>query len=67
MAKSVISPIRYSDRLKDKRRLNFHCFRGYAKINFHATLSVLVMQSMALARVEAGQLDEIRACARKVY
>ncbi len=57
---------RVFSRLKDKRRLNTHCFRGYAKINLHATLSVLVMQAMALARVEAGQPNAIRTCARKI-
>lgn len=58
---------RVFSRLKDKRRLNLHCFRGFGKINLHSTLSILVMQAMALTRVEAGQLDDIRACARKIF
>ncbi len=57
---------RIFSRLKDKRRLNSHCFRGFSKINLHCTLSILVMDAMALARVEAGQLDDIRTCARKI-
>jgi IS5 family transposase len=58
---------RMFSRLKDKRRLNSHCFRGFSKINLHCTLSVLVMQAMALSRVKAGQVDDIRACARKIF
>jgi transposase len=57
---------RIFSRLKDKRRLNSHCFRGFGKINLHSTLSVLVMQSMALARVQSGHPNEIRACARRI-
>lgn len=57
---------RVFSRLKDKRRLDSHCFRGFQKINLHCILSILVMQAMALVRIEAGQLNEIRACARKI-
>ena len=57
---------RVFSRLKDKRRLNSHCFRGFRKINLHCTLSILVMQAMALAKVQAGQLHEVRVCARRI-
>lgn len=45
---------RVFSRLKDKRRLNSHCFRGFKKINLHCTLSILVMQAIALTKVQAG-------------
>ena len=57
---------RVNSRLKDKRRLNSHCFRGLKKINLHCTLAVLVMQAMALAKVKAGELDALRVTARKI-
>ena len=57
---------RVYSRLKGKRRLNSHCFRGFNKINLHCTLSLLVMQAMALARVKVGQLDQIRVSSRKI-
>ena len=53
-------------RLKQTRRLESHCFRGFESINTHATLSVLVMQSVALTKAKKGQLDELRACVRRV-
>jgi len=55
-----------NSRLKETRRLEAHCFRGYERINMHATLSVLVMQAVALAKAKAGQMDEIRVCVRQV-
>jgi len=57
---------RVFSRLKDKRRLNSHCFRGFGKINLHSTLSVLVMQAMALAKAQAGKPHEIRLSSRKI-
>ncbi len=42
------------------------CFRGLESINTHATLSVLVMQSVALAKIKAGRIDEVRMCVRQV-
>jgi hypothetical protein len=57
---------RVNSRLKDKRRLDSHCFRGLDKMNLHCTLSVLSMNAMALAKIKAGKLDEIRTTARKV-
>jgi len=53
-------------RLKDKYRLDLHCFRGFRKVELHCTLSILVMQAMALAKVQAGQHDDVRVCARKI-
>ncbi|MFC2011026.1 transposase [Chloroflexota bacterium] len=53
-------------RLKQTRRLEGHCFRGFNSINIHATLSVLVMQSIALSKARAGQMDELRVCVRRV-
>ena len=57
---------RVYSRLKQTRRLEAHCFRGFESINIHVTLSVLVMQSVALAKAKAGQIDEIRVCVRPV-
>jgi len=57
---------RVFSRLKDKRRLDTHCFRGFKKLNLHCGLSILVMQAMALAKVKVGQVDEMRVCARKI-
>ncbi len=57
---------RVFSRLKDKRRLNSHCFRGFSKINLHCTLSILVMQAMALSKVQSGYSDEIRVCGRRI-
>lgn len=53
-------------RLKDKRRLNSHCFRGIKMVNLHCTLAIMIMQAMALARVKAGELDALRVSARKI-
>lgn len=57
---------RVNARLKDHRRLESHCFRGFDSIEIHATLSVLVMQAMALAKVRAGRIDEVRECVTPV-
>lgn len=57
---------RINSRLKDKRRLDTHCFRGLNKINLHCTLSVLAMNAMALAKALAGQLSQIRCSARHI-
>lgn len=53
-------------RLKDKRRLNSHCFRGVKMIDLHCTLAIMTMQAMALAKVKAGELDALRVTARKI-
>ncbi len=53
-------------RLKDKRRLKHHCFRGVKIVNLHCTLAIIVMQAMALAKVKAGEIDALRESARKI-
>ena len=42
-----------------------HLVLEETKVNLHYILSILVMQAMALVRIEAGPFNEIRACARK--
>jgi hypothetical protein len=57
---------RVNSRLKDKRRLDSHCFRGLNKIDLHCTLSLIAMNAMALAKVKSGRLSEVRATTRRV-
>jgi hypothetical protein len=57
---------RVNSRLKDKRRLDSHCFRGLDKINLHCTLSVLAMNAMALVKVKTGPAQELRVTARRI-
>lgn len=57
---------RVNSRLKDKRRLDSHCLRGLQKLNLHCTLSVIAMNAMALAKLDAGKPMEIRLSTRKV-
>lgn len=57
---------RTNSRLKQTRRLESHCFRGFDNVNIHSTLSVLVMQAVALARAKVGEMDEIRTCVRQI-
>jgi hypothetical protein len=57
---------RVNSRLKDKRRLDSHCIRGLEKVNLHCTLSVLAMNAMALAKVQTGNLDNIRSSSRRL-
>lgn len=57
---------RVNGRLKNHRRLESHCFRGFDGISIHGTLAVLVMQAMALAKVRAGRIDEVRRCVTPV-
>ncbi len=61
-----VSVERVNSRLKDKRRLDSHCFRGLQKLNLHCTMSVLAMNAMALAKIQSGQLLDIRSSTRKV-
>jgi len=53
-------------RLKETRRLEDHCFRGFERINIHSTLSVLVMQAVALAKAKVGQIEQVRLCGRQI-
>jgi hypothetical protein len=55
-----------NSRLKETRRLTKHQFRGFERINVHATLAVLAMMAVALSKAKRGQLEEIRVCARKI-
>jgi hypothetical protein len=57
---------RVNSRVKGWRRLNSHRFRKRERINLHVTLSTIAMLAMALSKAEAGKLDEIRVCARKI-
>ena len=57
---------RVFSRLKQTRRLEEHCFRGFHKVNTHATLSVLTMQALALAKAKDGKVNEIRECLRQI-
>lgn len=57
---------RVFSRLKQTRRLEEHCFRGFDRLNAHTTLSVLVMQALALAKAKDGRVEDIRECVRQV-
>jgi hypothetical protein len=57
---------RVFSRLKQTRRLEEHCFRGFDRLNTHTTLSILTMQALALAKAKAGRVDDIRGCVRQV-
>ena len=46
--------------LKHSRLLNQHQFRGLAKIRLHSSLALLTYCATMLARVQAGELDEMR-------
>ena len=55
-----------NSRLKETRRLEKHQFRGFERINVHASLAVLAMMAVALSKAKLGQLEEVRVCARKI-
>lgn len=57
---------RVNSRLKQTRRLEAHCLRGFENINLHSTLSVIVMQALALTKVEKSPSVNVRECVRKV-
>ena len=57
---------RVFSRLKEKRHLTLHCFRGRTRIALHVSLAILTTMAMALSRAQAGKLDEIRVCGRKI-
>ncbi|MGA9048272.1 MAG: transposase [Dehalococcoidia bacterium] len=57
---------RVFSRLKQTRRLESHCFRGFDMINLHSTLSVLTMQAIALVKVQSGLMSNVRDCVRHV-
>jgi hypothetical protein len=55
---------RVNSRLKEKRRLNTHCHRGFEKVQLHSLMSVLSLLVTALAEVNAGRMDRARTCTR---
>jgi hypothetical protein len=55
---------RVNSRLKDKRRLNTHCHRGFDKVQLHSLMSVLSLLVTALAEVNDGHLERARTCTR---
>ena len=57
---------RCNSRLKETRRLAKHQFRGFERISVHATLAVLAMMAVALAKAKWGLFEEVRVCARKI-
>ncbi len=53
-------------RLKQTRRLEEHHFRGFNSINIHTTLSIIVMQSIAVSKIRAGNIGDVRLCVRVI-
>ncbi len=53
-------------RLTGRRTLNDHARRGLRKVRLHIPMSVLALQAGAAATTEAGDLANVRHCARKV-
>lgn len=51
-------------RLKERRRLEKHCYRGLAKIETHYLLAIITMQAKVAAQLAAG--EPTLACVRKV-
>ncbi len=49
-------------RLKEFRKINSIWTRGFEKVAIHYGMGVLVMQAGALAQIEAGRFDHLRAC-----
>ena len=61
-----VSVERVFGRLKGYRKLDALRTRGLAKVWLHVAMSILAMNGAALAKVEMGELEEIRTCIRKV-
>ena len=57
---------RCNSRLKETRGLAKHQFRGFERINVHATLAVLAMRAVALSKAKEGQFEEVQVCARVI-
>ncbi len=57
---------RVNSKLKEHRRLNSHCHRGLAKVRLHCLMSVLSLLVTALVEANAGNIDRVGACTRKV-
>ena len=52
--------------LKGYRKLDALRTRRLPKVWLHVAMSVLAMNGSALAKVQAGEPSELRACAQKV-
>ena len=52
--------------LKASRRLERHCVRGLAQVRLHILMSSLTFQATALARVQAGEMADMRRQVRRV-
>ena len=52
--------------MKESRRLEAHCVRGYKQVSLHAMMSTLAFQATAFVKAEAGRKDEVRWMVRKV-
>ena len=52
--------------MKESRRLERHCVRGFRQVNLHTMMSTLVYQASALAQAQAGNLDGMRWMVRRV-
>lgn len=53
-------------RLKGHRTLNDHCRRGLRKVRLHILMALVTLQADAVARAEAGDIENVRHCTRKV-
>lgn len=51
-------------RLKENRRLERHCYRGFNKVEAHCLLAVITMQLKALIQIAAG--GALRTCVRNI-
>ena len=52
--------------MKESRRLEYHCVRGLAHITLHSAMSALTYLGTALARLMAGEKEQMRWMVRKV-
>ena len=53
-------------RLKGYRKLDSLRTRRLPKVWLHVAMSILAMNVGALAKIQAGETDELRACTMKV-
>ena len=53
-------------RLKESRRLEAHCVRGFQFVALHVAMSVLAYQAMVLVTVGTGDSEYLRWQVRKV-
>jgi hypothetical protein len=57
---------RVNSKLKEHRRLDSHCHRGFAKVRLHCLMSVLSLAITAVTEANANNIERVRACTRKV-